>query len=131
MQSFKTTGWDEIKVEKVKKALRKAIKWKWPEIDIVPNFWLNTFDSVHENMNYYLNRAITNPVTNPQWFTQGITLLLKSNETNVLKNCRPITCLSTMYKIITSVATERTYYFLDAHAILPSEQKGRKKGFYA
>lgn len=66
MRRLKTTGWDEIKVDKVKKTLRKAMKWKWPGIYIAHNFWLNTLDSVHENMNYYFNRAITNPVTNPQ-----------------------------------------------------------------
>ena len=69
----------------------------------VPNFWLNTFDSIHENMTNCFNRAIANSETNPQWLTQGITnLLRKFNETNIPKSFRLITCLSTMYKILTS-----------------------------
>ena len=119
---------DMIKVEKVKEPLRKAQKWKSPGIHKVPNFWLNTFDSIHENMTDCFNTGITIPETNPQWFTQGITNLLhKSNETNIPKNYRSITCLPTMYKILTSIITERTYNFLDVYNILPSEQKGCKK----
>ena len=58
------------------------------------------------------NGAITNPETNPQWFTQGITYLQpKPNETNTPKNYRPITCLSTMYTILASMVTERTQQF--------------------
>ena len=77
------------------------------------------------------NRAIINSEINPQWFTQGISFLLsKSNETNIPKNCRPIICLSTMHKILTSTVTERTCNFLDVNNILPSEQKGCKKGSY-
>ena len=32
-----------------------------------------------------------------------------------------------MYKILTSITTERTYNFLDNNNILPTEQKGCKK----
>ena len=102
----------------MKEALRKAQKWKLPDIDKVPNFWLNTFDSIHENTTNCFSRAITNPETNPQWFTQGITYLVpKPNEANIPKNYRPTTCLSIMYKILTSIVTEKTYIFLDANNI--------------
>ena len=74
---------------------------------------------------------MTNPELNPKWFTQGVTYLLpKSNETNIPKNYRPITCLPTMYKILTSIITERAYNFLDKNNILPTEQKGCKRGSY-
>ena len=120
--------WDEIKVDEVKEALKKAQKWKSPGIDKVRNFWLTTFDSIHENMTNCYNRAIKNPETKPKWFTQGIKYLPpKSKKTNIHENHRPITCLSTMYKILTSIVIERTYNFLGANNILPSEQKGSKK----
>ena len=123
--------WDEIKVDEVKEALKKAQKWKSPGIDKVRKFWLNAFDSIYENMTNCFNKTITNPETKPKWFTQGIKYLLpKSNKTNIHKNHRPITCLSTMYKILTSIVIGRTYNFLDANNILPSEQKGSKKICY-
>ena len=121
----------EIKEVELKEAYRKAQNWKSPGIDKIPNFWLNTLDSIHENITNFYNRAITNPETNLQWFTPGITYLLpKSKEFNIPKNYRPITCLSTMYKILTSIVTEGTYNFLDTNNILPLEQKGCKKGTY-
>ena len=93
--------------------------------------FLGEYFRLHENITNCYNRAITNPETNPQWLTLRITYLLpKSKETNIPKNYRPITCLSTMYKILTSIVTERTYNFLDTNNILPSEQKGCKKGSY-
>ena len=61
---------EEIKEVELKEALRKAQKWKSPGIDKVPNFWLNILDSIHENITNCYNKAITNPETNPQWFTQ-------------------------------------------------------------
>ena len=74
---------------------------------------------------------MTNSELNPKWFTQGVTYLLpKSNETNIPKNYRPITCLPTMYKILISIITERTFNFLDNNNILPTEQKGCKRESY-
>ena len=57
--------WEEIKEVELKEALRKAQKWKSPGIDKVPNFWLNTLDSIHENITDCYNRETE---TNPQWF---------------------------------------------------------------
>ena len=75
-----------------------------------------------------LHQSHNKPWKNPQWFTQGTTYLLpKPSKTNIPKNYRPIIYLSALYKILTSIVTERTYIFLDANNILPSEQKGCKK----
>ncbi|KAL9965991.1 hypothetical protein ACROYT_G023995 [Oculina patagonica] len=57
-------------------------------------------------------------------------LQLKTEETKNPKNYRPITCLPTMYKILTSIIAERTYTFLNEHQLLPSEQEGCKRGSY-
>lgn len=46
------------------------------------------------------------------------------------KNYRPITCLPTMYKVLTSIPADRTYTFLSKHQLLPSEQKGCKGESY-
>ena len=113
--------WEEQMVEDLKKAPRKSQKRKSPGITKVPNFWFNAFDSIHRNVTNCFNKAIKNPETNPKWFTQDITFqLLEWNETNKLKNDRPITCLSTMYQMLKSIITEITYSFLDTNNILPA-----------
>lgn len=77
------------------------------------------------------NDIVTNPGECPLWLTQGVTYLLpKSKETQNPKNYRPITCLPTMYKLLTSILAERMYHFLDDKRLLPPEQKGCRKGSY-
>ena len=71
-----------------------------------------------------LDKIIQNPEKIPEWMCEGITYLLaKSNDTKDPKNYRPITCLSTNYKLLTSVLTDRTYSHLEQNDLFPLEQK--------
>ena len=56
--------------------------------------------------------------------------IFKSNDTKDPKNYRPITCLSTTYKLITSILTDRTYSHLEQTITFPLEQKGCRRGLY-
>jgi len=72
-----------------------------------------------------------NPDVTPDWLTEEIMYLLpKSQETKNPKNYRPITCLTTMYKLLTSIINERIHSFLEQNLILPQEQKGCKRNSY-
>ena len=63
--------------------------------------------------------------------SEGTTCLLaKSNHTKDPKNYQPITCLSTTYKLPTSVLTDRTYSHLEQNNLFPLEQKGFRCGSY-
>lgn len=65
----------------------------------------------------------------PEWLTTGITYLLpKSKNTMDPKNYRPITCLSTMYKMLTGIIARRISLYLEEHNLLPEEQKGCHPG---
>lgn len=128
-QELEEQVYKDLIVKNLQKALRKSQKWKSPIIDKVFNFWLNTFDSINRNITNCFNRAMKNLETNPKSFTQCITYLPpKLNETNKSKNYKPKTCVSTMYKMLISIITERKYNFLDGNNILPAEQRGCKRG---
>ena len=74
------------------------------------------------------NEIIKYPINKPEWLTKGITYLLpKSQDTLQPKNYRPITCLPVMYKILTTLMSERIYSHLQSNNILPEEQKGCRK----
>jgi hypothetical protein len=61
----------------------------------------------------------------PEWLTAGITFLIPKNEnTENPKNYRPVTCLPTMYKLITSFISRRMQKYMDDENLIPKEQKG-------
>ena len=123
--------WTEISKDEVTAAIRETRNWKSPGIDNVPNFWLKNCETLHEDIARCYNKIVKESNENPLWLTQGVTYLLpKAQETNNPKNYRPITCLPTSYKVLTSIITERTYSHLEEINLMPAEQKGCKKGSY-
>ena len=74
---------------------------------------LSVFHEAHTRLRQLYNLVITDQKQIPQWLVSGITYLLpKSDEINNPKNYRSSTCLTTMYKILTSILTEYTYHLL-------------------
>ena len=123
-EALKEQEWCEITLEDLKHALKKSSKWKSPGKDKIPNFWLSAFHETHTRLTQLYNLIITDPKQIPQWLVNSITYLLpKSDDTNNPKNYRPITCLTTTYKILTSILTEHTYSFLIDSNLFPDEQK--------
>ena len=77
------------------------------------------------------SEIVKDPKQTPDWLVEGATNLLpKKEETWIPKNYRPIACLPTTYKILTSVITDRLYSHLEKEAIMTPEQRGGKKDCY-
>ena len=75
------------------------------------------------------SEIVKDPKQTPDWLVEGATNLLpKKEETWIPKNYRPIACLPTTLKILTSVITDRLYSHLEKEAIMTQEQRGGKKG---
>ena len=130
-ETVKKQEWENITVLELKAELTKPQKWKLPGIDKVPNFWLNTLSSSHLKFTSLQNEIMQNLVKSPKWMCKERTYLFaKSNDTKDPKNYRPITCLSTTYKLLTSVLTDRTYSHLEQNDLFPLEQKGCRRGSY-
>ena len=109
----------------------KLYKWKSPGLDKLPTFWLNILTSTPKVLTHTLSQTIKNPEEIPEWLPKGITYLLSQvSETNNPKNYGPIACLSTTYKLLNSIITERTYSFLELKELLPCKQEGCQKGSY-
>ena len=78
-----------------------------------------------------LSDKIKNPEDSPAWLSEGIIYLLpKPNDTVNPKNYRPLTCISTTYKLQTSIITERVHVFIETNDLFPVEQKGCRRGSY-
>ena len=65
----------------------------------------------------------------PSWLVEGRTVLIpKSGDLGQPKNYRPITCLNTLYKILTSVIQDRILRVIGPVWDSIYEQRGAKKG---
>ena len=123
--------WIDISTEEVEMALKKSHKWKSAGVDKITNFWLHSLSCTHDLLAVLLSEVVRNPENTPDWLSEGLTYLLpKTTETYQPKNYRPITCLSTIYKLLTSIITDRTYAFIESNDLFPIEQKGCKRGSY-
>ena len=105
-----------------------AANWKLPGPDRLPNFWIKQFNSLHKPMAEAYSEIIKDPKQTPDWLVDGATNLPpKKEETWIPKNYRPIACLPTNFKILTSVITDRLYSHVEKEAIMTLEQKEGKK----
>ena len=123
--------WKDITDEEFQVNMTRAANWKSPEPDKLPNFWIKQFKSLHKSMAIAYSVIINDPQQIPEWLVERVTNLLpKKNETWILKNYRPIACLPTTFKILTSIITDRLYNHLENESIMTPEQRGGKKDCY-
>ena len=121
----------DLSLVELQAALKKASNWKSAGLDAAPNFWLKQLTALHHNLLKAYNQAIEHPENVPDWFTTAQTYLLaKNKDTENPKNYRPVGCLSTSYKVLTSILTERSYSHMITNNILPEEQRGCARNSY-
>ena len=109
----------------------KAQNWKFAGSDQIQNYWLKAFPATHrhitKNFNAIIeeitglklsqlltgilknfNAIIEEPEKAPDWLTTGITYLIpKSGDSKEVRNYRPITCLTTMYKTLKGIVAKK------------------------
>ncbi|XP_045456452.1 uncharacterized protein LOC123666403 [Melitaea cinxia] len=121
---------EQIKInsEDISYAIRSTSNWKCPGQDGLHNFWLKWFHSSHPILaSQFQNAICTNSL--PKFMTTGTTFLLyKSGCTADPKNYRPITCLPTIYKLLTSVLVAKITKHITTNNILATTQNGCKSG---
>ena len=131
LQQINQMEWMDLIVEELRLNMTRAANWKSPGLDRLPNFWIKQFKSLHKPMAEAHSEIIKDPKQTPDWLVEGATNLLpKKEETWIPKNYRPIPCLPTTFKILTSVITDRLYSHLEKEAIMTSEQRGGKLDCY-
>ena len=131
LQQINQMEWKDLTVEELRVNLTRAANWKSPGPDRLPIFWIKQFKSLHKPMAETYSEITKDPKQTPDWLVEGTTNLLpKKEETWIPKNYRPIACLLTTFKILTSAITDRLYSHLEKEAIMTPEQRGGKKDCY-
>jgi hypothetical protein len=104
------------------------INWKAPGRDQIPNVWLKQLTTTHKHIAELFNKLIEQDFI-PKWLTAGATYLIPKNEhPGNPKNYRPVTCLPTTYKLLTSITSRRMQKYMDEENLLSKEQKGCSSG---
>ena len=109
--------------------IRNTQNWKSPGPDGVQNFWVKRFGSIHTNLLKIINDIVRGNRAIEKWLPIGRTYLLyKGKDPKQPRNYRPITCLNTMYKLLTSTLAMHIERHIDDHDIMEVTQKGCRKG---
>ncbi|XP_022814502.1 uncharacterized protein LOC111348202 [Spodoptera litura] len=117
-----------ITSEDVSKAANPLANWKAPGPDGLHNFWIRWFISSHSCLASQFQSALESGSL-PQFFTTGLTHLLhKSGSTTEPKNYRPITCLPTIYKLLTSILRAKLNKHIEDNNIMSASQNGCRNG---
>ncbi|CAH2021123.1 unnamed protein product, partial [Acanthoscelides obtectus] len=119
----------EVTTDQVTKAINKTSNWKAPGQDKIQNFWYKQFKVSHQHLAKCYTHLLSNPEELPPFMTSGITYLLPKTKVSSKdpSKYRPITCLPTIYKIFTSIISEKIYSHLERNNLLDEEQKGCRK----
>nr|XP_034831559.1 uncharacterized protein LOC117988518 [Maniola hyperantus] len=117
-----------ISAEDVAGAVRRAPNWKSPGPDGLHHYWLKGFSVCHATLARQFQEALEQRAL-PSLFTTGITHLApKSTDTTDPAKYRPITCLTTIYKTLTSVLSLKISRHVDENNIISGAQNGCRGG---
>ena len=114
----------QITVEVVTQATRRMKSWKAPGPDQIHGFWLKKLTSLHAPLAKLYQKSLKEGC--PAWMTKGRTILLQKDKLKgtAVENYRPITCLPTMWKLLSGIISDEIRNHLSNNGLLPMEQKG-------
>ncbi len=119
----------EITCELLAEVIKSRHSWKGPGSDKIHNFWYKKLTSVHHELVEVLNDLFEHPEKIPPFITEGRTYLLaKGKKSTDPSKYRPITCLQTVYKIMTSCVAKMISKHLDSQNLMSDQQKGCRRG---
>ncbi|XP_044766265.1 uncharacterized protein LOC123322386 [Coccinella septempunctata] len=109
----------------VRDTIKRMKNWAAPGIDGIHSYWWKALTSTHKVLARLIGGALKNPQKIPHYFTEGKTYLLpKKEDLDHPENYRPITCLSSIYKIITSLLANKINTHLKHCNVMAWEQNG-------
>ncbi|XP_030749987.1 uncharacterized protein LOC115877806 [Sitophilus oryzae] len=118
-----------ISKEDVRRCLTGTHNWKMAEPDKLQNYWYKKLTCIHEKIAAILNDFLKQPNTIPKFLTEGNTYLLPKTMTSSSDQSkyRPITCLPTLYKLLTGILCNKIYEHIDTNNLMTQEQKGCRR----
>ena len=112
----------------VKNKLASMSNWKGPGPDQVQTFRVKKLTRLHKRLATEMNNVLNHPQNMPNWLIIGTTVLIQKDldKEATPSNFRPITCLPTMWKILSGILANKILRHLTENCILCYEQKGAR-----
>lgn len=97
--------------------------WTAPGPDMIHAYWLKKLTALHERLAAQMNQLLRDG-THPEWLTQGRTILILKDPSKgaVPSNYRPITCLSTTWKLMSGIIAAKISGHMNQY--MSAAQKG-------
>jgi hypothetical protein len=112
--------------------VKRMKNWTAPGHDMIHAFWLKKLTSLHSRLARHMEELITNG-DHPSWLTRGRTILIMKDPIQgpIPKNYRPITCLPTMWKLLSGIMADKIMehmgmYMHDAQKGIGGGSRGSK-----
>ena len=113
---------------KVYQSLKSKRSWAAPGNDKITNFWLKKITWIHNKLAITINRFIKDGIHIPRWLVEGRTVLIPKTDNPGAADHRPITCLNTTYKLITSIVNSELQHHESVHKYMLQDQRGGMPG---
>ena len=128
LQQINQMEWKDLTVEELRVNMTSSQLENHLDLTDSPTSGSNSSRASTNPWQKHTPEIVKDPKQTPDWLVEGATNLLpKKEETWIPKNYRPIACLPTTFKILTSVITDRLYSHLEKEAIMTSEPERRKE----
>ena len=103
-------------------ALSKLRNWTAPGPDGIPGYWLKRFSKMMKPLEEMFSNILDQVCETPDWLVRGRTVLIpKEGSTGKPDQYRLITCLNTMYKLLTGMMTAILMKHVVDKNLLPEE----------
>ncbi|MEG0362112.1 MAG: reverse transcriptase family protein [Longicatena sp.] len=119
-----------IGIEDFEAIIKRASPWKAPGNDGIYYFWIKNLTSIHKTLIENIKNAISDPNLLPDSLLQGKTILIPKTESPKIDEFRPITLMSSIYKIITKLIDINLKKHLYHIKFFSINQGGNIKGTY-
>ena len=121
---------EEIKEEDITESIKKLANWKTPGTDQIYNFYIKKIHVLHNILTILIINTINGKEKLHKELTKGRTFLIPKEipENKIRKGSdyRPITCLNTLYKLLTKVISNKITISLRCNEYLTDNQLGVK-----
>ena len=118
----------ELSVDQAVRVISRKRNWSAPGPDRLVNFWWKKASAVHEGVTKSFQAIVNEDQEMPLWFTEGNTTLIPKPGEFSSENQRPITCLNSIYKWLTSCPIKPVDQHLDKYGLMQGEQRGAREG---